>query len=101
MKILTGNDLKTGAVTWWDGSNWSLDVNDALIADEHTDEIIIREKVALRVNAAYVIDGEQTPEGVRPLHIKERMRAVGPTIHPHFSLRPGDPEAFDWVIGRV
>ena len=29
MKILTGNDLKTGAVVWWDGSGWSLHVEDA------------------------------------------------------------------------
>ena len=23
MKILTGNDLRSGAVTWWNGSGWS------------------------------------------------------------------------------
>ncbi|MEY4720982.1 MAG: hypothetical protein RIQ46_707, partial [Pseudomonadota bacterium] len=30
MKILTGNDLKNGAVTWWDGQGWSIHVNDAV-----------------------------------------------------------------------
>ena len=30
MKILTGNDLKSGAVLWWDGSGWSLHVEDAV-----------------------------------------------------------------------
>ena len=29
MRLLTGNDLKTGAVTWWTGSDWSIHVEDA------------------------------------------------------------------------
>ena len=30
MKILTGNDLRSGAVTWWTGKGWSLFVDDAV-----------------------------------------------------------------------
>ena len=41
MRLLTGNDLKTGAVTWWTGSDWSIHVEDAargiLLAAEHYD----------------------------------------------------------------
>ena len=39
MKILTGNDLKTGAVTWWDGENWSPHVDDAVDVGEHGEEV--------------------------------------------------------------
>lgn len=98
MKILTGNDLKSGAVTWWDGSGWSLYVNDAVDVGEHADEILAREDAARRVNCGYAIDAERTSEGVRPAHIKDRIRALGPTVRMDLSLKPADPEAGNWVI---
>jgi len=99
VKILTGNDLKSGAVTWWTGGGWSLDVNDAAdVADKHTPDLIAREEAARNVFAAYVIDGEVTSEGVRPAHIKDRIRALGPTVRPDLTLKPSDPTAIDWVI---
>jgi len=98
VKILTGNDLKTGAVTWWDGSGWSLHVNDAVDVGEHADEILAREDAARRVNSGYAIDAERTDEGVRPGHIKDRIRALGPTVRMDLSLKPAAPEAGNWVI---
>lgn len=98
MKILTGNDLKTGAVTWWTGVGWSLDVNDAVDVGEHGAAIIAREQGLQNVFAAYVVDGEKTAEGVRPGHIKERIRALGPTVRPDLTLKPSDPAAVNWVI---
>lgn len=98
MKILTGNDLKTGEVVWWDGNGWSLHVDDAVDAGEEADEIIAREEAARRVNVPYSLDAEQTDEGVRPAHIKDRIRALGPTVRPDLTLKPKDPEAIDWVI---
>ena len=62
------------------------------------DAIIASEQAAGRVNAAYAIDGERTAEGVRPAHIKERIRALGPTVRPDLTLKPADPTAGDWVI---
>ncbi len=98
MKILTGNDLKTGAVTWWDGQGWSLHVEDAVDAGDAADAILATEQAARRVNAAYAIDGEKTADGVRPAHIKERIRALGPTVRPDLTLKPADPDAGQWVI---
>ncbi|MEO5587875.1 MAG: DUF2849 domain-containing protein [Novosphingobium sp.] len=102
MKILTGNDLKTGAVIWWDGSGWSLHVDDAVDASEHADEILAREEAARNVNSSYVVDAEQTDAkdggGIRPGHIKERIRALGPTVRPDLTLKPADPSALNWVI---
>ena len=98
MKIVTGNDLNSGAVTWWDGSGWSLHVGDSVDVGDKADSIIATEQAARRVVAAYVIDGETGPEGIRPAHIKDRIRALGPTVRIDLSLKPADPEAGNWVI---
>lgn len=98
MKILTGNDLKSGAVTWWDGAGWSLHIADAADVGEHGDDIAARENAARRVVSPYVIDGEQGPDGIRPAHIKDRVRALGPTVRLDLSLKPADPAAGNWVI---
>jgi hypothetical protein len=98
VKILTGNDLKTGAVTWWDGSGWSLHVEDSIDVGDKGEDIIAREQAARHVFNAYVIDGEKSADGVRPAHIKERIRALGPTVRPDLTLKPADPEAGNWVI---
>ena len=99
MKILTGNDLKTGAVTWWTGQDWSLHVEDAADVGDHADAIAAAEEGARRVNAAYAIDAvREDTGGVRPAHIKERIRALGPTVRLDLTLKPADPEAGNWVI---
>lgn len=98
MKIITGNDLKSGAVVWWTGESWSLHVEEAVDVGDSADEIIAREEAARRVNVPYAIDAEQTEDGVRPAHIKDRVRALGPTVRPDLTLKPKDPEALDWVI---
>ena len=98
MKILTGNDLKSGAVVWWDGRSWSLHVEDAVDAGADADSILATEQAARNVNAAYAIEGERTSETVRPAHIKDRIRALGPTVRPDLTLKPADPDAGQWVI---
>jgi hypothetical protein len=98
MKILTGNDLKTGAVIWWTGSDWSRHVDDAADVGDHGDAIAAAESAARRVVDANVIDAEKTAEGIRPVHIRERIRALGPTVRPDLTLKPADPNAGNWVI---
>jgi len=98
VKILTGNDLKSGAVIWWDGQGWSLHVDDAVDVADTGASLIAREEAAQNVFAAYVVDGTRTDDGVRPAHIKERIRALGPTVRPDLTLKPTDPDARNWVI---
>ena len=98
MKIVTGNDLKSGAVVWWTGVDWSIHVEDAIDAGEQAEGVALREEAARRVNAPYVIAAEKIADGVRPAHIKDRIRALGPTVRPDLTLKPADPSAGNWVI---
>ncbi|MCP3729382.1 DUF2849 domain-containing protein [Sphingomonas sp. MG17] len=98
MKILTGNDLASGDVTWWTGDSWSRHVEEAIDVADQGEAIAQAEEGARRVNAPYVIDATQTPEGPRPAHIKDRIRALGPTVRPDLTLKPADPAAGSWVI---
>lgn len=97
MKILTGNDLKTGAVVWWTGNGWSAHVAEATDVDEHGEAIAATESAARRVNAPYVIEAVETPEGPRPAHIKDRIRGLGPTVRPDLAIDP-KLASNNWVI---
>lgn len=98
MKLLTGNDLPSGDVIWWSGTGWSRHVEDAVDVADQGEVIARAEEGARRVNGAYVIDATATPEGPRPAHIKDRVRALGPTVRPDLTLKPADPAAGSWVI---
>jgi Protein of unknown function (DUF2849) len=98
VKLLTGNELGSGAVTWWTGSGWSIHVEDAVDVGESGEAILQAEEGARRVNAPYIIDAISTAEGPRPAHIKDRVRALGPTVRPDLTLKPADPAAGDWII---
>ena len=98
MKLLTGNDLPTGDVTWWTGQGWSRHVQDAVDVGDQGEAIANAEEGARRVNAPYVIDATLTEEGPRPAHIKDRVRALGPTVRLDLTLKPADPAAGSWVI---
>ncbi len=98
MKILTGNDLRSGAVIWWTGEGWSLHVEEAADVGDRGEAILTEETGARRVNSAVIIDGTMTPQGPRPAHIKDRIRALGPTVRPDLTLKPADPNAGSWVI---
>ena len=98
MKILTGNDLVSGDVIWWAGDGWSRQVADSVDVGDQGDDLARAEEAALRVVGAYVIDGTLTEEGPRPAHIKDRIRALGPTIRPDLTLKPADADIGKWVI---
>ena len=98
MKILTGNDLPTGDVIWWTGADWSRHVEDAVDVGEEGESIARAEEGARHVNAPYVIEAAATADGPRPAHIKDRIRALGPTVRPDLTLKPADPAAGNWVI---
>ena len=98
MKIATGNDLPTGDVVWWDGEGWNRHVEDAVDVGDNGAAMIGREEAACRVNNPYIIDAEATANGPRPLHIKDRIRARGPTVRLDLNRASIDPATGSWVI---
>jgi hypothetical protein len=88
VKILTGNDLGSGDVVWWTGSNWSRAIGDAVAVGDDFTQIIATESAAERVNAAYEVEAEDSPTGLLPLHIKDRVRAAGPTVRQDLGVNP-------------
>ena len=66
---------------------------------EDAPEILAEETAACRVNGGYAIDAVTDADGrIRPAHIKDRIRALGPTVRPDLTLKPADPTAGSWVI---
>jgi Protein of unknown function (DUF2849) len=84
VKLLTGNDLKSGDVIWWDGKGWSRKVEDAVDVGDGGDAILAVEEATQRVNASYVVEAEN---GV-PVHIKDRVRAAGPSVRKELGVNP-------------
>ena len=73
-------------------------VDDTFVDDAERDEIAAREEASRNVVGAYAIDATKDENGVRPAHIKDRIRALGPTVRPDLTLKPADPAAGNWVI---
>ena len=97
MKILTGNDLASGDVLWWTGSSWSRHIAEAVDVGEAGPTIIAAEERARRVNVPYVIEATSGPTGPRPAHIKDRVRALGPTVRLDLTLAPDDAHALEAI----
>ncbi len=98
MRIVTGNDLVTGDVTWWTGREWSRHIAEAVDAGADAEAIAKREEAALRVNVPYVVDATPGPDGPVPLHIKDRIRASGPTVRPDLAIKPVDASVGSYEI---
>ena len=98
MKILTGNDLRSGDVVWWTGYDWSRHVSEATDVGDNAPDIMAREVAKRVVNDCYLVDAENTENGVVPVHIKEKVRATGPTVRPDLTIEPPDSAAGNWVI---
>jgi hypothetical protein len=84
VKILTGNDLASGDVVWWDGKGWSRDIAGVVDVGDGGYAILAAEEAAQRVNASYVVEADN---GL-PLHIKDRVRAAGPTVRQDLGINP-------------
>ena len=87
MKLLTGNDLASGDVIWWTGNGWSRKIEDAVDAGDNGEAILLAEEAARRVNASYVVEAEN---GL-PIHIKDRVRAAGPSVRQDLGINPAIP----------
>ncbi len=92
--ILNANDLLEGDVVFWGHENategWVRDPRLAMIA--HTDEEADRLEAigqaqfkANKVVDVYLVDITLNEEGIpQPKHYRERIKTLGPSIHPHW-----------------
>ncbi len=90
IKIATGNRLIDGVAVWLapDGS-WTDDIDAAeQAADAAAAERLERlGKAAIAENRIVdlaLVDVQVTADGLRPIRLRERIRAQGPTTHPQF-----------------
>lgn len=91
MKLLTGNDLASGDVIWWTGHGWSRHIGDAIDVGEDGADILKQEETARRVNVPYIIDANEGENGPLPAHIKDRIRASGPTVRADLAIDTSIP----------
>jgi hypothetical protein len=85
MKILTANRLSDGEAVWYSNGTWVEDIDAAEIAADKADEARLEAagKHALATNQVVdleLIDVEAVEGGIRPIRLRERIRAAGPTV---------------------
>ncbi len=83
-KIATANYLRGGEIVYFtDSGEWSSNLNDALIAFDDGAELLSSASMGEReqlVISLYLIDVEDTKDGLTVLSQRERIRATGPTV---------------------
>ncbi len=90
VKLLTGNELLRGDVLWWNGDGWSLTIDSAVAVDADGEAIIAREALHERVSDLALIDAEQVDGRWRPVKVRERIRAYGPTVRADLAIAGQD-----------
>ncbi|WP_443749081.1 DUF2849 domain-containing protein [Asticcacaulis solisilvae] len=82
MKLLTANRLQDGLTVWYSGAGWVEDgAKAAALADEVADTLLIEWKLReTEVVAPYLIPLTDTGTPVQREHVREFVRANGPTI---------------------
>jgi len=85
-KALTANELRSGLVVFLDpDGRWTPDLNEADLAGEadrasgleQAGKAAVAERIVVD---PYLIEVERTGAGLRPAHIRERIRTLGPTV---------------------
>ncbi len=85
-KILTANELLSGDVIYFGQTGtWSRDLDEAFVGLDDNAWTWLEQKGEGedrigRVVGAYLVEVEKTATGVRPTHIRERIRTLGPTV---------------------
>ncbi len=88
-KMATGNRLRDGVVVYWDGQDWTTDVDKARVVQPDQEPVL---KAALdeAVKKNFLIDAaviDTRESGSAPARLREQIRAVGPTVRPDLARR--------------
>ena len=87
MQLVTGNRLRDGAVVYFAGAGaWSPSIDRALLVDDDKAEALLAEAqagpVPLPAVGTVLIEAVKEAGQIRPLSLRERIRAEGPTTGP-------------------
>ncbi len=88
LQVLTANRLTNGAVVYLTAAGrWSEWIAEARTADKADAKALVGEgeRTANEVVAPYLIDVDTGTGMPQPLRFRERIRAFGPPVHPHFA----------------
>jgi len=85
-QLITANRLRDGnAVFLTTSGNWSESIDEAVLAVEPEAAAALEQRARederkTIVTGSYLVDAERRDGRVRAAHIRERMRALGPTV---------------------
>lgn len=93
-KIVTGNELRSGAVVFLAETGWSASVDEALVAEDEEALSALMAAADQAKAANLVVDVYATDvrrEGCRliPVHYREVMRTKGPTVRADLGYQAG------------
>lgn len=83
--LVTGNRLKDGIPVYYAGAgSWSPAITDAVLVAAEAAAALLADAQAgpapSPVIAPYLIEAVAAPDGIRPVSLRERIRAFGPTV---------------------
>jgi hypothetical protein len=87
-QIMTANRLRDGDVVFLTRSGeWALAIDNAVLAQEPQAVAALEARAkadekATLVTGSYLFDAERIDGKIKASHIRERIRAQGPTVHP-------------------
>lgn len=86
VKVLTANRVGDGLVVFFtSGGEWDVDISEALAAGDQASVSALNAELercaaSTEVTDAYVFDAEWSRGALRPVHIRDRIRSLGPTV---------------------
>ena len=89
-KIATGNRLRDGVVIYFDGKDWTTEVDQARVASTADEEAALKATLDGAVKNNFLIDAaviDVAVGGAKPARLREKIRAVGPTVRPDLARR--------------
>ncbi len=96
LQALTANDLLTGEPVFRRGAAWAGRLPDAYVyadADAAAQALALAKAEATAVVDPYLIDCVMEGEVAVPISYRERVRALGPTVHPDMGKQAEGGEA--------
>jgi uncharacterized protein DUF2849 len=95
MQLVTGNRLRDGAVVYFAGAGqWSPEIDAALLVEDDRAETLLAEAqqgaAPLPAVGIELIEATREAGHIRPVSLRERIRAFGPTTGPMANRRAID-----------